>query len=193
MAGKLFIISAPSGAGKTTLVSALLERFGVCYCLERVITYTSKSPRPGEEHGLHYYFVSQQEFESKIEQDFFMEWSRAYDAYYGCPRNILDHIKTGKSFIAIVDRVGAQQIAQLSKDVVLIWLYTKTTEELRGRLQTRNADLSEVIERRMRRACEEIEIELREPLYRYHVLNDDFEEALKRIVTIVKRELYKAG
>jgi len=190
MAGKLFIISAPSGAGKTTLVRALVDRFGTYYALERVITYTSKTPRSSEVRGHDYHFLSAAEFEEKIEKNFFMEWSKAYDAYYGSPRHIIDHLPTGKSYVVILDRVGAQQAAEVCSEAVLIWLYTKSIEHLRDRLIGRNADLIDVIERRLRRAQEEIDQELQGPLYQYHVLNDDFEKALKRIVTIIKRELY---
>lgn len=190
MAGKLFIVSAPSGAGKTTLVRALIDRFGACYALERVITYTSKTPRNSEVHGHDYHFLSASEFEEKIEQNFFMEWSKAYDAYYGCPRHIIDHLSAGRSFVVIIDRVGAQQIALQCQDAVLIWLYTKTIDQLRNRLIVRNADMIDVIEKRLRRAQEEIDQELQAPLYHYHVLNDDFGKALKRIATIIKRELY---
>jgi len=190
MAGKLFIISAPSGAGKTTLVRALVDRFGSYYALERVVTYTSKTPRSGEEHGLDYHFLSANEFEEKIGQNFFMEWSKAYDAYYGSPRHIIDHLQMGRSYVVVIDRVGAQQIALQCSNAVLIWLYTNNIEALRDRLIARNADLAEVIERRLARAQEEIEQELLKPLYHFHVLNDDFEKALKRLVTIIKRELY---
>ncbi len=190
MAGKLFIISAPSGAGKTTLVHALVDRFGHYYALDRVVTYTSKTPRSCESHGFDYHFLSADEFEAKIEQNFFMEWSKAYDAYYGCPRHILDHIVMGKSYIVVIDRVGAQQIASQCPEAILIWLYTKNIEALRDRLTGRNTDLPEVIERRLIRAQEEIEQELRVPLYHFHVLNDDFEKALKRLATIIKRQLY---
>lgn len=190
MAGKLFVISAPSGAGKTTLVHALVDRFGSYYALDRVVTYTSKAPRTCEMHGFDYHFLSAAEFEAKIEQNFFMEWSKAYEAYYGSPRLIIDNLRLGQSYVMIIDRVGAQQIVSQCPEAVLIWLYTKNIEALRNRLVGRNTDLAEVIERRLKRAQEEIEQELREPIYHFHVLNDDFEDALKRLVTIIKRELY---
>ena len=87
--GKLFIIPAPSGAGKTSLVTALLERIGQSHSLSRVITYTTKMPRSGDIHGRDYHFLSIDQFEQKIKEDFFLEWSVAYDHYYGSPKNIV--------------------------------------------------------------------------------------------------------
>lgn len=190
MAGKLFIISAPSGAGKTSLAKAFLERFGAFYRLDRVITYTTKKARPEEVSGRDYHFISKKEFEERIDQGFFMEWSQAYDAYYGCPRYILDATGAGRSCLLIIDRVGAQQIVRQCDDAVLIWIYTRDIAELRQRLAARKEDSEAQIVRRILRAQEEIKLELQCPLYQYHLLNDEFERALCKLVTIVKRELY---
>jgi guanylate kinase len=192
MAGKLFVISAPSGAGKTTLACALIERFGRCFDLKRVITYTSKTARCVEVNGCDYHFLSAEEFETKINEGFFIEWSKAYDAYYGCPCAIIDHIREGSSYILVIDRVGAEQIAKKCDCAVLIWLYTNSVDDLRDRLCARNTDSPECIERRLNRAKEEIALEISNPIYRYHVLNSDFESALERLVTIIKRELYQS-
>ncbi len=190
MAGKLFIISAPSGAGKTTLIQALIDRYGLNYDLERVVTYTSKKPRPSEQHGTDYYFVSLQEFQAKIEQGFFLEWSGAYEAYYGSPRHLIDQLARGKSFLLIIDRVGAELALKAHPDAIPIWIYTHTINKLRERLVARNTESLEQIERRLERARTEIFEEISIPLYKYHVLNHDFEIALERLFTIIKRELF---
>lgn len=190
MKGKLFLISAPSGAGKTTLVQALIDRYGFQYNLERVVTYTSKAARPAEVHGIHYNFVSVKDFEAKVQEGFFMEWSGAYQAYYGSPAHIVDMIKTGRSYLLIVDRIGAEKILERYQEVVSIWLYTKSIKDLKSRLLLRNTEPAVVIEQRLRRAQEEIDLELKHPIYTYHVLNQDFEEALDRLATIIKRELF---
>lgn len=190
MAGKLFIISAPSGAGKTTLVAALIARYGSIFNLERVITCTSKQARCVEQNGQDYHFLTCEDFEAKINEGFFVEWSKAYDAYYGCPRTIIDRVAAGQSYVLVIDRVGAEQVARCCEYAVLIWLYTHSIDDLRSRLLARNTEKQEVVDRRLERAIEEINLELCEPIYHYHVLNDDFEEALQRLVRIVKRELY---
>lgn len=188
--GKLFIVSAPSGAGKTTLVQALLERFGHVYAMERVITYTSKKPRVTERHGIDYHFIDANEFECKLQEGFFMEWSNCYDTYYGSPKSVLDGIASGKSYILILDRVGALNVVRTcNADPVLIWLYTKSIDDLRTRLEGRKTETKEQIERRMEIAKQEISAEFQSPEYHYHVLNHDFERALKKLERIVRREL----
>lgn len=191
MKGKLFILSAPSGAGKTTLVTALLERFGRYYTLERVITYTSKAPRQTERPGIDYHFISPEEFERKINEGFFMEWSKCYGTYYGSPRSVLDEVARGKSFIAILDRLGAQNIVRNSYDqAILIWLYTHSMNDLRVRLEGRNTETQEQIERRLVLAQQEIYEECVSPQYHYHILNHDFERALKKFERVLRRELF---
>ena len=167
-----------------------MDRYGLHYALERVITYSSKVPRPNEQHGRDYHFISREEFELKITQGFFLEWSGAYEENYGSPCHILGQILEEKSFLLIIDRLGAQQILKKYPAAVPIWIYTRSIDDLRSRLISRNTELIEQIERRMNRAKEEILAEINDPLYRYHVLNDDFDQALERIFTIIKRELF---
>lgn len=189
MIGKLFLISAPSGAGKTTLVQTLLARYATMYRLERVITYTSKQPRHNEQHGIDYYFISRSDFEEKIKAGFFMEWSSVYEAYYGSPRHVLADLSRGKSCVLIVDRVGVEQILKIEQRAVTIWIYTKTIEDLRNRLVNRCADTQQSIMHRLMCARNEIACEVNMPLYKYHILNDEFDDALENIVTIIKKEL----
>jgi guanylate kinase len=189
MAGKLFIISAPSGAGKSILVMTVIERMRWYYSLNRVITYTTKSARPSERDGRDYYFISEREFKHKIKHGFFMEWSTAYNYYYGSPCAVIDEVERGYSYILVIDRVGAEKVMHQYKKAVLIWLYTKGIEVLRDRLLRRNTEDKWQIYYRLDRARQEISQEVSFPLYHYHVLNDDFEVAIHRLEKIIRHEL----
>src|SRR3990167_6495680 len=103
MIGKIFIISAPSGAGKSTLVAATLANLEKEWPIERVVTYTSKNPRNNEVPGQDYHFIKVDEFERRIKQGFFLEWSNAYGTYYGSPRSIVNQVANGYSYIGIID------------------------------------------------------------------------------------------
>ncbi len=189
MSGKLFIISAPSGAGKTSLVNALLPRLGDRCSINRLITYTSKTPRPGEKQGIDYHFISTDEFEQKAAKGFFLEWSTVYGTYYGSPVAVLRELEIGKSFMLIADRVGAAQIIKRHSSAVLIWIHTVSIEVLQERLEGRGTDKPEQILRRLAIAKAELEQESREDLYQYHVCNDNFEESIQVLEKIVLKEL----
>lgn len=187
--GKIFVISAPSGAGKTSLVCKICDRIGSQCSLERVITYTTKKPRPGELNGRDYHFLTIEEFEQKISENFFVEWSVAYGHYYGSPSHILNDITCGKSFMIVVDRDGARSFAQKCSDAVLIWIYTKNIEILETRLRSRKTDTNEQVLKRVALAHEEVCDEQLYALFKYHVLNDCFQTALQEIESIVSKEL----
>ena len=187
--GKLFILSAPSGTGKTTLVVELVERLKGRYALERIITYTTKKPRASEVHGKDYHFISEEEFRKKIDEGFFLEWSIAYGAYYGSPKNILQELNNGTSFIAVLDRQGAQAVKKQANACILIWLRPPTLEDLKNRLCTRAQDSQEVIQYRLELAQKELEEELHSPLFDHTVINDDFNDALTALITIVAQTI----
>ena len=189
MSGKLFIISAPSGAGKTTLVEHLLKQIHVKHTLSRVLTYTTRAARDNEEHGRDFYYISAAEFERKITQDYFIEWSNAYGCYYGTPRTIIQEMQKGASFILVADRAGAQQVTQHIPESVLIWIYTSSIQTLQDRLYKRATNTDEQIVYRLKLAQDEIEQESRNPLYHFHVLNDDFYEALQQLYAILHNSL----
>jgi len=189
--GTLFVISAPSGAGKTTLVNALIDNLKKDYSIYRVITYTTKQPRPGEQDGKDYHFVTENEFQCKIKQGFFLEWSEAYGNFYGSPKKIVSKMDEGFSYILIIDRVGAQQIINQIKNVISIWIYTKNFDILRTRLKHRNTETNNQLLHRLRLAQEEILQEKKDPLYMHHVLNDDFEKALEKLQLIVEDAIKK--
>lgn len=186
--GKLFVISAPSGAGKTTLVKKVLEDLGNNYQLSRTITYTTRPPREGEIDGKHYHFISVDDFKEKIDQNFFIEWSTWYDYYYGSPVYTLKSIQEGKSFIMILDRLGAKDVLQTYPHAILIWIAPPSLEELEKRLLARG-DSPGVIQNRLRKAAVEIQQENDEQFYHHHIINDNFKTALSELKQIFENKI----
>jgi len=189
MKGTLFLISAPSGAGKTTLVHRVLTDLKNEVVLERVITYTTKEPRAGEKEGRDYHFVSTEQFDQLLAQGFFMEYSKAYTDYYGSPSSILEGLAHGISYLLIVDRVGTQEILKKVPDAVSIWIETPSLEILRQRLEGRATEAPEKIERRLLRAQQEISLEKTDPLFKYHMVNDRLQETVFQLKVIVCQEI----
>jgi guanylate kinase len=187
--GKIFIVSAPSGAGKTTLVHAVLERLAHHHAIERVVAYTTKRPRPTEIPGKDYHFVTVEQFKALIDRGFFLEWSTFYEHYYGTPASILEQRSSGKSFILVIDRVGARQILAALQDIVTIWIYVSSIPILKERLLKRGSESETQIAHRL--ACAWVEIKDEEVfcLYKYHLLNDNFDEALNNLQNIFLKEL----
>lgn len=184
-AGRLFVISASSGVGKTTLVETLCTH--TSFQLEQVITYTTRPARAGEMQDKHYHFISEHDFKQKIVDNFFLEWSTVYGNYYGSPRSIIENMQRGISKIIIVDRQGAVSLKELIKNSVLIWLYVKDLACLKERLIHRSSDVPADIEKRIALAHQEQEEEFNKPCFDYHICNDDLQHAiaeLKRIIQI---------
>ncbi|MEX0671927.1 MAG: guanylate kinase [Candidatus Babeliales bacterium] len=175
--GKLFILSAPSGTGKTTVVNAVLGSMIFEYPLKRVITYTSRRPRQGEIDGVDYCFIAQHEFESKIQEGFFIEYSQVYDAYYGSPSSIKEGLSQGDSYILVIDRVGAQLVIP-QMECITIWMEPPSLQALRQRLERRAKDEPGVIERRLEIAAQEMAQERQSPCYQHCIINDDFERTV---------------
>lgn len=192
MRGKLFIVSAPSGAGKTTLVNALLKNWSAACPLARVVTYTTKNPRKNETPGKDYHFVSRDKFQELIAMDFFLEWNSFCDNYYGTPRHILTECDQGNSLVLVIDRVGARRIIANVPDaysIVTVWIQVSSLAVLRERLCLRGTEKHEQIQSRLERACVELSDEQQNKLYRYHVINDDFSRALGCLQSIFLEEL----
>lgn len=186
--GKLFLVSAPSGAGKTTLVQQVIKLIGVDYALEKVITYTTKEPRPGEVPGTDYHFLSEQEFKERISQGFFVEYSTAYGAYYGFPVDVFSYLKTGRNFMGIVDIAGAQSIRAYSEEPILIGVTPPDVASLKERLTERAEDTAEAIAYRLGLAQHELEV-INGGLFDHLIINDTFERAVKSLEAIVKEAL----
>ncbi len=189
MNGKIFIISAPCGAGKSSLVSVVHKGLRCDFSIEPVITYTTRKPRGQEQEGLEYYFLDIHEFKRRIQKNFFLEWSDAHTAYYGSPQSLVEERQKGRSFLLIVDRVGAQKIIAQVPDVVLIWIEVPSLMILKERLLKRSTESDEQIERRLKQSKIEIELEQQKPLYHYKVMNDNFENAAAKLTAIIRANL----
>lgn len=186
--GKLFIVSAPSGAGKTTLVDLVLNNLKPKIDISKVITYTTKDPRKNELNGIDYHFITRDDFEAKISQNFFIEWSCAYGNYYGSPRFILDELKNMKSYIAILDINGAQSIKNIVEKAILVWIDVPNLSDLESRLLKRGDSISE-IEKRLNLAKNERVHEKINQIFTYKLINDDLKRATTEIESLISYEL----
>ena len=178
--GNLFIISAPSGAGKTTLVRTLVESMPNLYVS---ISHTTRAQRPYEKDGSDYHFVDIDEFEKLIAKSQFLEYAQVFDNYYGTSRIwVEEQLNDGKDIILEIDWQGAEQVNRVMSNAVTIFVLPPSYETLESRLYDRG-DEDEIIERRMRDAKTEIS---HYQEYKFLVVNDDFETALKELTTIIQ-------
>ena len=183
--GKLVVISGFSGAGKGTIVKQLIERYG--YSLS--VSATTRAPREGEVDGKDYYFKTTDEFLSLVDYNGLIEWTKYVDNYYGTPRKFVeDELAAGKTVILEIEVKGAANIKAQYPEAVLLFLTTKDVETLRGRLRKRGTETDEVIEKRIKRAAEESELM---DNYDYIVVNDDLEECIDTVHSIIISDYYK--
>lgn len=177
----LYVIAAPSGGGKTSLIAALLERD------DRVnlsISHTTRSPRPGEVDGVHYYFVSDEAFKKLIEQDAFIEYARVYDHWYGTSReSVTQNLEQGLDVLLDIDWQGARQIKQNFPDCCTIFILPPSLQALRTRLSRRAQDSEQVIDRRMKAARAELS---HGDEFDFLIINDRFDQALADLQSIVR-------
>ena len=184
--GILFIISAPSGTGKTTLCKQLTANIPGLW---HSISYTTRSPRSGEEHGREYFFTDETTFQSMIDRHEFVEWARVYGHLYGTPRKTLaDKIDQGIDVLLEIDVQGAMQVKKKFDDAVSIFILPPSMAVLRQRLQSRASDSTEEIQRRLQKVKEEV-WSYRE--YAYIVRNDDLTRSLRDLENIFLGERLK--
>jgi len=177
--GRLFVIAAPSGAGKTSLVRALMEREP---SLRFSISYTTRQQRPTETHGRDYFFVSRDEFEAMVERGEFLEHARVFDNYYGTARAQVEaSLAAGQDLILEIDWQGAQQIRRELPECISIFILPPSRGELERRLRGRGTDAEEVIQRRLRDAAADM---THWAEFDYVVVNDDFAQALAELQAI---------
>jgi guanylate kinase len=179
--GLLFIVSAPSGAGKTTLVRGLLERdpeIGLS------ISHTTRAPRPGEVDGVAYHFISTAQFEAMRDAGDFLEWAHVHGNFYGTSRRWLEaRLNAGHDVLLEIDWQGAQQVRKIFADAVGIFILPPSLEALATRLSGRGQDAADVIERRLAAARDEIR-HLDE--FDFVIINDILSEALDELVTVAR-------
>ena len=179
--GNLFVVVAPSGAGKTSLVDALLKRESN---IRLSISFTTRAPREGEKDGREYHFVDKPTFEKMIAAGDFLEYANVYGNYYGTSRRWIEEQISGDHDVLLeIDWQGAAQVRKLFPAVVGIFILPPSIDELRRRLQARGKDSPEAIERRMASAREEISHVLE---FEYIIVNERFESALDDLIAIVR-------
>lgn len=181
--GTLYTVSAPSGAGKTSLVKALIEN--TCD-IQVSVSHTTRAMRPGEQNGVNYNFVSQDEFAAMLEQAAFLEHAQVFDNYYGTSSQwVEDTLMSGQDVILEIDWQGAAQIRKLLPQTRGIFILPPSQSALRERLNNRGQDPKDVIERRMRDAKNEMTHYIESD---FLIINDDFNVALSDFQAIIKAE-----
>ena len=183
--GLMFILSSPSGAGKTTIARRLLEE--EVRGLKMSVSVTTRPMRPGEVDGRDYFFTDRTGFDRMVEDDAFFEWAEVFGHCYGTPKaHIREELKRGEDFLFDIDWQGTQQLYQRAQgDVVRVFLLPPSIEALEQRLRTRGTDSDEVIRGRMDRARSEIS---HWDAYDYVVINDDIEACFAKVKMILEAE-----
>ena len=181
--GTLYTISAPSGAGKTSLVAALTEQ---CDQLQVSISHTTRAMRPGEQNGVNYHFVSKEQFVDMLEHSAFLEHAEVFGNYYGTSQQWVEQtLSSGIDVILEIDWQGAEQVRRIMPDTVGVFILPPSREALRERLTGRGQDDDTVIEKRMAEADSEMS---HYPEADYLIINDQFDTALNELKTLIHSE-----
>ncbi|MFV3316181.1 MULTISPECIES: guanylate kinase [Pseudomonas] len=179
--GTLYIVSAPSGAGKTSLVTALTQQDQQ---IRVSVSHTTRAMRPGETHGVNYHFVVHEEFKALIAQGDFLEHAEVFGNFYGTSRSALQEtLDQGFDLILEIDWQGAQQVRKLMPEALSIFILPPSQEALRQRLDGRGQDSEEIIAGRMKEAVSEM-VHYNE--FDYVIVNDDFEDALEDLKSVFR-------
>jgi guanylate kinase len=188
MQGRLLVISGPSGVGKGTLLKRLFERLPG---LVHSISATTRAPRPGEENGKHYYFMTREEFEDDIKHGFFLEYALYGENYYGTPKEPVQRLrKEGLDVVLEIEVQGAMQVRGRLPDATLIYIQPPSTKELERRLRHRGTETEERIQTRLAIAEQEQEYI---PRYDYLITNDQLDEATDVLTSIVIAERHRVN
>ncbi|MBI3100771.1 MAG: guanylate kinase [Burkholderiales bacterium] len=184
--GNLFVVAAPSGAGKSSLVKALMELDSQ---VRASVSHTTRPPRGQEKHGREYYFVSDAEFDAMVASNAFVEWAHVHGRRYGTSKKAIEErIAQGNDVVLEIDYQGALQVKQTFANAVLIFILPPSWEELRSRLERRGEDSAEVIELRLKNAAEEM---AQVHKFDFVIINELFERALFDMKAIVHAQRLK--
>lgn len=184
--GNLFVVAAPSGAGKSSLVRALLE---LDSHVQPSVSHTTRAPRGQEKHGREYYFVSKPEFDAMVEAGAFLEWANVHDQRYGTSKKAIEErMAQGADVVLEIDFQGAMQVKRIFANAVTIFILPPSWEELRSRLERRGEDAPEVIELRLRNAALEV---AQAQHFDFVIINEMFDRALFDLKAIVHSQRLK--
>ena len=185
--GLMLVLSSPSGAGKSTIARALLERDAH---IAMSVSCTTRSPRPGEVDGKDYHFVTVEKFQQMVEAGQFLEHAKVFDNYYGTPRApVEDALASGRDVLFDIDWQGTQQLGQNARaDLVTVFILPPSLEELERRLHTRAQDSAEVVAKRMAKAGDEMSHWFE---YDYILLNTEVERSIARVQAVLDAERLK--
>lgn len=179
--GVLYVVAAPSGAGKTSLVKALLQKDAA---IRLSVSYTTRAPRPGETHGVDYHFVNVEDFRQMAAGGEFLESAEVYGNFYGTSQAwIAGEIAAGRDILLEIDWQGAAQVKKHFPGAVTLFILPPSIEALRERLSSRGQDSREVIEKRMAAARDDIS---HAGEFEYIIINDDFDQALQDFLAVVR-------
>jgi len=180
--GKLFVMSAPSGAGKTTLCDALREKFtDIVYS----VSYTTREPREGEKNGVDYLFITEEAFKKNIESRYWAEYAIVHGNYYGTSGALLNRsIQAGRDVLLDIDVEGTRQVLKQYPDAVTVFIMPPSMDVIRSRLVDRGTESHEMIEKRLRGARSEI---AQKDLYRHVIVNDRLDEAIEELAAIINK------
>jgi guanylate kinase len=181
--GKLIVISGPSGVGKGTIIKRVIKRLDN---VKLSVSCTTRAPRPGEVNGVHYHFITKEQFEKMIAEEGFLEYESFFDNYYGTPRQMVkDEIEKGNSVILEIDVKGGMNVKRMEPDAMLIFIAPPNFDELKKRLENRNSETPEQIVQRVARATAEMRYSTE---YDHVVINDDLDKAVEEVIGLIEEE-----
>ena len=184
--GNLFVVAAPSGAGKSSLVKALME---LDSRVQPTVSHTTRAPRGQEKHGREYFFASPQEFDAMVLGEAFVEWAHVHGQRYGTSKKMIEErMAQGADVILEIDYQGALQIKKMYANAVLIFILPPSWEELRSRLERRGEDTAEIIELRLQNAAIEM---AQAPEFDFVIINEVFDRALFDLKAVVHAQRLK--